>query len=79
MEFVEVTRRLLDGEVVDWAGEHFTISGAHVGRPAQNRIPIVVGGNVTACSATLVATPTSSASRVSGGRSMTGTVPRTLP
>jgi len=44
-EFVEVVRRLLDGETVDFDGEHFTLTAASTGRAAQDRLPILVGGS----------------------------------
>lgn len=44
-ERVEIIRRLLDGDIVDWAGEHHEISGAAVDRSANERLPILVGGN----------------------------------
>jgi probable F420-dependent oxidoreductase len=44
-EQVEIIRRLLDGETVDHDGTHHTITGAHVGRAEQLRLPILVGGN----------------------------------
>ena len=44
-EQVEVIRRLLDGETVDYDGAHHQLRGANVGRPTQPRVPILVGGN----------------------------------
>lgn len=44
-EQVEIIRRLLDGETVDWDGEHHRLAGAHVDRAVQQRLPILVGGN----------------------------------
>ncbi len=44
-ERVEIIRRLFDGEEVDWAGDHHSISGAQIDRPASNRLSILVGGN----------------------------------
>ncbi|NND75037.1 MAG: TIGR03621 family F420-dependent LLM class oxidoreductase, partial [Ilumatobacter sp.] len=44
-EQVEIIRRLLDGETVDWDGEHHQIAGAKLDRSAQDRLPILVGGN----------------------------------
>lgn len=42
-EAVQVLRPLLDGETVDFAGEHYRIEGASIVRPAQERLPILVG------------------------------------
>jgi probable F420-dependent oxidoreductase len=42
-EAVEVIRRLLDGETVDFEGEHYRIEGATVTRSHQERLPILVG------------------------------------
>jgi probable F420-dependent oxidoreductase len=44
-ESVEIVRRLLDGDRVDHDGEHYRITGAHVDRSVQDRLPILVGGN----------------------------------
>lgn len=44
-ESVEVIRRLLDGETVDFHGEHHRLQQAHVGRSRQEHLPILVGGN----------------------------------
>jgi len=44
-ERVEIIRRLLDGEVVEMAGEHHSIAGASIDRSAGERLPILVGGN----------------------------------
>ena len=44
-ERVEIIRQLLDGDAVDWAGEHHTLSGAQIDRAANKRLPILVGGN----------------------------------
>src|SRR5919106_5827903 len=44
-ESVEVLRRLLSGEVVDYSGDHYSIEGARIGPPVQDRLPILVGGN----------------------------------
>ncbi len=44
--FVEVVRRLLDGETVDHHGDGMELSGAAVGRSTvQARVPILVGGS----------------------------------
>jgi probable F420-dependent oxidoreductase len=45
MESVGIVRRLLDGEVVDHDGEHYRIEQARVPRAAQERLPVLVGGN----------------------------------
>jgi probable F420-dependent oxidoreductase len=44
-ERVEIIRQLLDGQSVEWAGEHHTISGAAIDAPASQHLPILVGGN----------------------------------
>lgn len=44
-ESVEVIRRLLDGELVDFTGEHLQVSGAQINGSVQDRLPILVGGN----------------------------------
>jgi probable F420-dependent oxidoreductase len=44
-EFVEIIRRLLDGETVDQCGDHFTLTSASTNRAAQDRLPILVGGS----------------------------------
>jgi len=45
-EFVEVTTRLLAGEPVTFAGEHFRYDGAQLGSPRpESRIPVIIGGN----------------------------------
>ncbi|MEV6276850.1 TIGR03621 family F420-dependent LLM class oxidoreductase [Nocardia sp. NPDC051832] len=47
IELTELTRRLLAGETVSAAGEHFTLREALLDtpRPLQQRIPLRVGGN----------------------------------
>ena len=45
IEGVRVIRRLVDGETVDFEGEHVRVSGAEVGRSTQERLPVLVGGN----------------------------------
>lgn len=45
MELVEIVRRLVDGDTVQLAGEFFDLRSAHVGRSAQEHLPILVGGN----------------------------------
>lgn len=45
MESVEVIRRLVDGEVVTYHGEHVHVDEAHVDRAQQSHLPILVGGN----------------------------------
>jgi probable F420-dependent oxidoreductase len=42
-ESVEILRRLLDGEEVDFDGEHYTLRKAKVLRAHQPRLPILVG------------------------------------
>jgi probable F420-dependent oxidoreductase len=44
-ESVEIIRGLLDGDVVDHDGEHYRVNGARIDRAAQERLPILVGGN----------------------------------
>lgn len=44
-ESVEILRRLLDGEMIDHAGEHYRLVGAGVGRSHQAHLPILVGVN----------------------------------
>ncbi len=44
-EAVEIIRPLLDGEVVNYAGEYYTIENAQIERTVQDRLPILVGGN----------------------------------
>ncbi|MGZ0191268.1 MAG: TIGR03621 family F420-dependent LLM class oxidoreductase [Acidimicrobiales bacterium] len=45
LERVEILRRLLDGETVDWDGTHHQLTGAHIDRTVQEQLPILVGGN----------------------------------
>jgi probable F420-dependent oxidoreductase len=42
---VEVVRRLVDGERIDFQGEFFHLEDAHVGRSVQDHLPLLVGGN----------------------------------
>ncbi len=42
-ESVELLRRLLGGETVDHAGEHYIVRGAAVGSSVQQHVPILVG------------------------------------
>jgi probable F420-dependent oxidoreductase len=42
-ESVEILRRLLDGDEVDFTGEHYRIRGAKILRSRQDRLPILVG------------------------------------
>ena len=44
-EFVEIVRALLDGETVDFRGDHFDLAAAATARAAQPRLPILVGGS----------------------------------
>ncbi len=47
-ESLDIIRRLLDGETLDYEGEHFQLREARI-RPRQNaRIPIIVGGRSNA-------------------------------
>jgi probable F420-dependent oxidoreductase len=45
MESVEVIRRLLDGEIVTYHGEHVHVDEAQIDASAQQHLPILVGGN----------------------------------
>jgi alkanesulfonate monooxygenase SsuD/methylene tetrahydromethanopterin reductase-like flavin-dependent oxidoreductase (luciferase family) len=45
LERVEILRRLLDGETVDWYGAHHQLIGAKIDRSVQEQLPILVGGN----------------------------------
>jgi probable F420-dependent oxidoreductase len=45
IESVQVIRRLLDGETVDFEGDHVRVAGASVDRSVQERLPILIGGN----------------------------------
>lgn len=44
-ESVEIIRALVDGETVDFDGEHYQLHGAQIERARQDRLPILVGGN----------------------------------
>lgn len=44
-EAVEIIRQLLDGEVVNYDGEHYSVEDAQIERTVQDRLPILVGGN----------------------------------
>ena len=44
-ESVEIIRRLLDGERVDFVGDHYTVTGAEIDRTVQDHLPILIGGN----------------------------------
>ncbi len=44
-ESIEVVRRLLDGESVDFAGDHQKLSDASAGIETPVRVPLLVGGN----------------------------------
>lgn len=44
-ERVEIIRRLLDGETVDFDGQHHRIAAASIDRSSQDHLPILVGGN----------------------------------
>jgi probable F420-dependent oxidoreductase len=45
MESVEVIRRLVDGELVTYHGEHVHVDEAQIDAACQPRLPILVGGN----------------------------------
>lgn len=47
-EAVEIIDQLLLGETVDHRGAHYSIEGAAIEPPAQERVPLLVGGNGTA-------------------------------
>lgn len=44
-EAVEVIRQLLDGQTVTHHGDHYSVDGAEIEPPHQQRLPILVGGN----------------------------------
>lgn len=44
-ERIEILRRLLDGDEVDWAGKHHRLAGASIGTAGPEHVPILVGGN----------------------------------
>jgi alkanesulfonate monooxygenase SsuD/methylene tetrahydromethanopterin reductase-like flavin-dependent oxidoreductase (luciferase family) len=44
-EAVEIIRKLLDGEEVSFAGEYYTLRGAHTLRSLQEHVPLLVGVN----------------------------------
>jgi probable F420-dependent oxidoreductase len=44
-ESVETLRRLFDGELVYFVGDHYQIRGAQLDRSVQERLPIMVAGN----------------------------------
>ena len=44
-ESVEIIRDLLDGEAVDFEGEHYRVDRARIDPAQQERLPILVGGN----------------------------------
>lgn len=44
-EAVEIMRRLLDGEEVTYAGQHYQLDGVRTMRAQQDRLPILVGVN----------------------------------
>jgi len=44
-ESVEIIRDLLDGEAVDFEGEHYRVDRARIDPAHQERVPILVGGN----------------------------------
>ena len=47
-EALHIIRRLMQGEAVDFNGEHFTLQGARIRPTPEPRIPIVVGGRSNA-------------------------------
>lgn len=47
-EAVEILRALFDGETVTHQGAHYSVEGATIEPPAQDRLPILVGGNGSA-------------------------------
>lgn len=44
-EAVEIIRRLLDGDEVDYTGSHYRVAGAQTLRPVQTRLPLLIGVN----------------------------------
>ena len=44
-ESVEIIRRLVDGDRVDFSGNHYNIEGARIDPADQDHLPILVGGN----------------------------------
>ncbi len=44
-ESVEIIRRLVDGETVDFEGTHHRVEGARIDPSHQEHLPILVGGN----------------------------------
>lgn len=44
-EAVEILQRLLDGDEVSWAGEHYQLDGVRIMPALQDRLPILVGVN----------------------------------
>jgi probable F420-dependent oxidoreductase len=47
-ESVQILRRLLDGEEVTFAGEHYRVAGERCSPLPTGRVPIVIGGNSAA-------------------------------
>jgi probable F420-dependent oxidoreductase len=47
-ESVQIVRRLLDGEEVTFAGEHYRVTGERCSPLPTARVPIVIGGNSAA-------------------------------
>ena len=43
-EFLEIVTRLLAGEIVDFAGEHYRVAGAKLAPPPQGSLPLYIGG-----------------------------------
>jgi alkanesulfonate monooxygenase SsuD/methylene tetrahydromethanopterin reductase-like flavin-dependent oxidoreductase (luciferase family) len=44
-ESIEIIRQLLDGERVDFQGDHYSVAGAQIEPSLQDRLPILIGGN----------------------------------
>ena len=43
-EFLAIVTRLLAGETVDFAGEHYRVSGAKLAPPPPRKLPLYIGG-----------------------------------
>lgn len=56
IESLGILRRLLDGDTVTCTGEHYHLEEAKVDAPAQERLPVLVGGNGAALLAAAGAT-----------------------
>lgn len=44
-ERIEIIRRLVDGDTVDWSSDHHRLTGACIDAAGTVRLPILVGGN----------------------------------